>query len=89
MDYAALSTVSFEQRTAHPWILCMALRQHRYSILLRPFMRAIQCSDWIRVQASQCHIMLCNPSRRAATPWAASFYFLRIRLTHVTKVGFR
>ena len=43
--------VSFEQRAAHPWILCMALRQHRYPILLGPFMRAIHCSDWIRVQA--------------------------------------
>ena len=48
MDYAALSAVSFEQRAAHPWILCMALRQHRYPILLGPFMRAIHCSDWIR-----------------------------------------
>ena len=47
MDYAALSTVSFEQRAAHPWILCMALRQHRYPILLGPFMGAIHCSDWI------------------------------------------
>jgi hypothetical protein len=61
MEDAALSTVSFEQRAAHPWILCMALRQHRYPILLEPFMGAIHCSDWIRVQASQCHIMLCNP----------------------------
>jgi hypothetical protein len=63
MDDASLSTISFEQRTAHPWILRMALRQYRHTILYWPVMAAIHYPDRIPLRACQCHIVCHNSER--------------------------
>jgi hypothetical protein len=72
MDDAPLPTISFDQRKAQPWILCLALRQHRNPIYFRQILAALSNSGRFPLQTAQCHLGCHRYSRRGHRQGAAS-----------------
>jgi hypothetical protein len=87
MDDAPLPAIPFERSSTQPWILCLALRQHRNPIYFRQILAALSDSDRLPLRTAQGHLGCHRYSRRGHRQGAASVTSLCHIVNYVTSAA--